>query len=42
MDVCNYNEAIGRTTVLKQYRLKTTYRYTTGYLDAKGEEQNSV
>lgn len=42
MDVCNYNEAIRRTTVLKQYRLRTTYRYSTGYLDVKGEEQNSI
>ena len=42
MDVCNYNETIRRTTVLKQYRLRTTCRYSTGYLDVNGEEQNSV
>ena len=42
MDVCNYNEAIRRTTALKQYKLRTTCRCSTGYLDVKGEEQNSV
>ncbi len=42
MDICNYNETIRRIAALKEYRIKTTCRYSTGYIDVKGEGQNSV